>query len=82
MPSRCWPKASRATADTCVYGSDARTLYDSLAATDKTLEFIRADQYLREPTGAREQAADLYRRPKRRGCAGSNGTVIVKDAPG
>src|SRR6266702_702932 len=48
-----------ATADTGVYSSDARTLYDALAAPDKTLEFIKADHYLQEPDGARTQAADL-----------------------
>jgi pimeloyl-ACP methyl ester carboxylesterase len=48
-----------ATADACVYDSDARALYDSLAAADKTLEFINADHYLQEPSGARDQAADL-----------------------
>jgi pimeloyl-ACP methyl ester carboxylesterase len=48
-----------ATADACVYAGDARALYAALAAPDKTLEFIRADHYLQEPEGAREQAADL-----------------------
>jgi pimeloyl-ACP methyl ester carboxylesterase len=48
-----------ATADACVYESDARALYDALAAPDKTLEFIKADHYLLEPDGARAQAADL-----------------------
>jgi pimeloyl-ACP methyl ester carboxylesterase len=48
-----------ATADACVYENDARTLYDSLAAADKTLEFVKADHYLLEPAGVREQAADL-----------------------
>jgi hypothetical protein len=48
-----------ATADACVYESDARGLFRALAAEDKTLEFIRADHYLLEPAGAREQAADL-----------------------
>jgi pimeloyl-ACP methyl ester carboxylesterase len=48
-----------ATADACVYESDARGLFRGLAAEDKTLEFIRADHYLLEPAGAREQAADL-----------------------
>jgi pimeloyl-ACP methyl ester carboxylesterase len=48
-----------ATADACVYGSDARALYDSLAAADKTLEFVKADHYLLEPAGVRDQAADL-----------------------
>ena len=48
-----------ATADACVYESDARALYDALAAPDKTLEFVKADHYLQEPAGSREQAADL-----------------------
>ena len=48
-----------ATADACVYDSDARRIFDALAAADKTLEFIRADHYLLEPDGARDQAADL-----------------------
>jgi acetyl esterase/lipase len=48
-----------ASADTCVYDSDARALYSALAATDKRLEFITADHYLTEPAGARDQAADL-----------------------
>jgi pimeloyl-ACP methyl ester carboxylesterase len=48
-----------ATADACVYESDARSLYDALASADKTLEFIKADHYLQEPAGSREQAADL-----------------------
>jgi len=48
-----------ATADACVYDSDARALYDALAAPDKRLEFIGADHYLQEPDGARAQAADL-----------------------
>jgi pimeloyl-ACP methyl ester carboxylesterase len=48
-----------ATADTGVYESDARALYDALAAPDKALEFLPADHYLQEPAGSREQAADL-----------------------
>jgi len=48
-----------ATADTGVYESDARALYDALAAPDKTLEFLKADHYLQEPAGSREHAADL-----------------------
>jgi pimeloyl-ACP methyl ester carboxylesterase len=48
-----------ATADACVYDSDARALYDALAAPDKRLEYIKADHYLQEPDGARTQAADL-----------------------
>ena len=48
-----------ATADACVYESDARALYDALATPDKTLAFIKADHYLLEPAGTRAQAADL-----------------------
>jgi pimeloyl-ACP methyl ester carboxylesterase len=48
-----------ATADACVYESDARALFDALAAKDKTLEFITADHYLQEPDGSRARAADL-----------------------
>jgi pimeloyl-ACP methyl ester carboxylesterase len=48
-----------ATADTGVYESDARALYDAIAAPDKSLEFLQADHYLQEPAGSREQAADL-----------------------
>jgi pimeloyl-ACP methyl ester carboxylesterase len=48
-----------ATADACVYASDARGLYEAMAAADKSVEFIKADHYLLEPDGARDQAADL-----------------------
>ena len=48
-----------ATADACVYESDARALYGAIAATDKRLDFIKADHYLQEPDGSREHAADL-----------------------
>ena len=48
-----------ATADTGVFDSDARSLYEALAAEDKSLAAIRADHYLLEPAGARTQAADL-----------------------
>ena len=48
-----------ATADACAYESDARALYDAIAAQDKTLEFIKADHYLTQPADARAQAADL-----------------------
>lgn len=48
-----------ATADACVYASDAQALFDAIAAPDKTLELIRADHYLLEPAGARAEAADL-----------------------
>ena len=48
-----------ATADACVYASDARALYGAIAAPDKTLEFIKADHYLQEPATARAQTAGL-----------------------
>ena len=48
-----------ATADACVYESDARALFNAIGAADKRLEFIKADHYLLEPAGSRAQAADL-----------------------
>jgi pimeloyl-ACP methyl ester carboxylesterase len=48
-----------ATADACVYDSDARALYGAIAAPGKQLEFVKADHYLTEPAGARDEAADL-----------------------
>ena len=48
-----------ATADVGVFASDARSIYNEIAAGDKRLEFIKADHYLTEPAGARAQAADL-----------------------
>jgi pimeloyl-ACP methyl ester carboxylesterase len=48
-----------ATADACVYESDARGLYNAIAAPDKELMFLKADHYLLEPASARVQAADL-----------------------
>ena|SRR6185437_748952 len=48
-----------ASADTGVYESDARGLYDALAAPDKRIETIEADHYLLEPATARGDAADL-----------------------
>jgi len=48
-----------ATADACVYESDARALFDAIGAADKRLEFVKADHYLLEPAGSRAQTADL-----------------------
>ncbi len=48
-----------ATADACVYASDAEALYEAIAAPDKTLELIKADHYLLEPSTARTEAANL-----------------------
>ena len=36
-----------------------RAVARTIAAPDKTLEFLKADHYLQEPAGSREQAADL-----------------------
>ncbi|HET7014792.1 MAG TPA: alpha/beta hydrolase [Streptosporangiaceae bacterium] len=48
-----------ATADTGVYDSDARGLFEALAASDKQFHAIKADHYLLDPPGARTEAADL-----------------------
>jgi len=48
-----------ATADACVYDSDARGLHDAIGASDKKLLYLKADHYLQEPAGARDMAADL-----------------------
>jgi hypothetical protein len=46
-------------ADTGVFPSDARTIYDGLAAKDKTLSMISGDHYLQDPADARTVAAEL-----------------------
>ena len=48
-----------ANADTGVFESDARALFDAVGAEDKRLEVIKADHYLLEPAGARTRTADL-----------------------
>ena len=45
-------------ADTGVFPVDAHTIHDSLAARDKTLEFIAGDHYLLQPASARDEVAD------------------------
>jgi pimeloyl-ACP methyl ester carboxylesterase len=45
-------------ADTGVFPSDARAIYDALAAADKELQFMEGDHYLTEPGGARDEVAD------------------------
>lgn len=47
-----------ANADTGVYPSDAKALFDALAAADKRIEPIEADHYLASPGTARAEAAD------------------------
>ena len=46
-------------ADTGVFPSDAQTIFDGIAATDKTLHMISGDHYLQDPGNARTFAADL-----------------------
>jgi pimeloyl-ACP methyl ester carboxylesterase len=48
----------QSTADTGVFPSDARAIFDALAATDKELQFMTGDHYLTEPDGARDDVAD------------------------
>ncbi|MFA1547227.1 alpha/beta hydrolase [Actinomadura chokoriensis] len=45
-----------ATADECVYDSDARAIFDALAVSDKALEFVKDTHYLPR---SRPQVADL-----------------------
>ncbi|MFI6519677.1 alpha/beta hydrolase [Spirillospora sp. NPDC050679] len=45
-----------ATADECVYDSDARSVFGSLASADKTLEFVKDGHYFEN---SRPQVADL-----------------------
>jgi alpha-beta hydrolase superfamily lysophospholipase len=49
----------QSTADTGVFPSDAQTIYDSLAAKDRTLEFVPGDHYLQAPDDARDNTATL-----------------------
>jgi hypothetical protein len=39
--------------------SDARAIHDQLGSTDKRLELVPGDHYLREPRGAREEVATM-----------------------
>lgn len=48
-----------ATADNGVFDSDARAMYDGLASTDKQLVMMKATHYFEEPSGARDELADL-----------------------
>lgn len=45
-------------ADTGVFPSDARKIYESLAATEKKIEFMAGDHYMLSPDGARDEVAD------------------------
>ena len=46
-------------ADTGVFPSDAKEIFDGLGAQDKRLEMVAGDHYLLEPMGARERVADM-----------------------
>ncbi len=49
----------QSNADTGVFPSDAKEIYDSLASSDKRLEMIPGDHYLETPSDARDDVADL-----------------------
>jgi alpha-beta hydrolase superfamily lysophospholipase len=49
----------QAKQDAGVFPSQAREIYDGIAATDKRLEELDGDHYFQEPSGARDQVADL-----------------------
>lgn len=46
-------------ADTGVFPSDAKEIFDGLGAQDKRLEMVAGDHYLLEPMDARERVADM-----------------------
>jgi hypothetical protein len=46
-------------ADTGVFPSDARTIFEHLASEDKKLELMSGDHYLENPPTARDEVADL-----------------------
>ena len=48
----------QSSADTGVFPSDARSIYEHLASRDKLLEFVPGDHYLQEPATARNDVAD------------------------
>jgi pimeloyl-ACP methyl ester carboxylesterase len=49
----------QSTGDQGCFLSDARSIYDELGSTDKQLELVPGDHYLREPAGARAALADM-----------------------
>ena len=50
----------QSTADTGVFPSDARTICDHHASSDKRLDFVAGDHYLESPSVAREEVADPF----------------------
>jgi hypothetical protein len=49
----------QSTADQGCYPSDAQAIFDAIGAEDKRLEMVPGDHYLLEPSGARDDVADL-----------------------
>ncbi len=49
----------QSTADTGVFPSDARAVFDGLASNDKELRWVPGDHYLENPAGARNAVAGL-----------------------
>ncbi|MCZ6712167.1 MAG: alpha/beta hydrolase, partial [Gammaproteobacteria bacterium] len=49
----------QSNADTGVFPSDAKAIFDELAAQDKTMETLVGDHYLATPSNARDDVADL-----------------------
>jgi len=46
-------------ADTGVFPSDARAIYDALGSQDKSIELVTGDHYLENPSNARDTVADM-----------------------
>jgi hypothetical protein len=49
----------QSTGDTGVFPSDAKAIFDELAADDKSMEMVTGDHYLETPDNARDGVADL-----------------------
>ncbi|MDH3640716.1 MAG: alpha/beta hydrolase [Gammaproteobacteria bacterium] len=49
----------QSTGDTGVFPSDAKAIFDELAADDKSMEMVTGDHYLETPDNARDDVADL-----------------------
>jgi pimeloyl-ACP methyl ester carboxylesterase len=50
---------AQSTGDQGCFLSDAHTIYDQLGSADKSIELVPGDHYLRTPSEARDQMADL-----------------------
>ncbi len=49
----------QSTGDQGCFLSDARAIYDELGSSDKRLELVPGDHYLRQPDGARDELAEM-----------------------